>query len=54
MQDAFDITVQYVHERKQFNKAVGTFQLMQGPLDILFTLLRASTNLHLISGKIAG
>jgi isovaleryl-CoA dehydrogenase len=30
MQSAFDIAVKYVHERKQFGKAVGTFQLMQG------------------------
>jgi isovaleryl-CoA dehydrogenase len=30
MQNAFDIAVDYVHERKQFGKAIGTFQLMQG------------------------
>lgn len=30
MQAAFDVAVEYVHERKQFGKPVGTFQLMQG------------------------
>lgn len=30
MQNAFDIAVEYVHDRKQFGKPVGTFQLMQG------------------------
>lgn len=30
MQAAFDIAVEYVHDRKQFDRPVGTFQLMQG------------------------
>ncbi|KAG9128522.1 hypothetical protein FRC07_005889 [Ceratobasidium sp. 392] len=30
MQAAFDVAVEYVHERKQFGQPVGTFQLMQG------------------------
>lgn len=30
MQTAFDIAVEYVHDRKQFDRPVGTFQLMQG------------------------
>jgi len=30
MQAAFDIAVEYVHDRKQFGRPVGTFQLMQG------------------------
>lgn len=30
MQNAFDIAVEYVHDRKQFGQAIGTFQLMQG------------------------
>ena len=30
MQAAFDYAVEYVHDRKQFDKPVGTFQLMQG------------------------
>ncbi len=32
MQAAFDYAVEYVHEREQFGKPVGTFQLMQGLL----------------------
>ena len=30
MQAAFDHAVEYVHDRKQFGRPVGTFQLMQG------------------------
>ena len=30
MQAAFDVAVDYVHERKQFGQPIGTFQLMQG------------------------
>lgn len=30
MQNAFDNAVEYIHDRKQFNRPVGTFQLMQG------------------------
>ena len=32
MQAAFDYAVNYVHERKQFGRAVGSFQLMQGEI----------------------
>jgi isovaleryl-CoA dehydrogenase len=32
MQAAFDVAVDYVHERKQFGEPVGTFQLMQGKI----------------------
>ena len=30
MQGAFDNAVEYIHDRKQFGRPVGTFQLMQG------------------------
>ena len=30
MQNCWDIVVPYVHERKQFNKPIGSFQLIQG------------------------
>ena len=30
MQAAFDVAVEYIHDRKQFGQAVGAFQLMQG------------------------
>lgn len=32
MQAALDMTLEYVHDRKQFGKPIGTFQLMQGKL----------------------
>lgn len=32
MQAAIDCAFPYVHERRQFGKPVGTFQLMQGPI----------------------
>lgn len=32
MQAAFDYAIEYVHDRKQFGQAIGTFQLMQGVL----------------------
>ncbi|MFP4313174.1 MAG: isovaleryl-CoA dehydrogenase [Alphaproteobacteria bacterium] len=39
MQACMDIVVPYVHEREQFGKAVGTFQLMQGKLADMYTSL---------------
>lgn len=36
------VAVPYVHERKQFGKAVGTFQLMQGKLADIYTKLSAT------------
>jgi isovaleryl-CoA dehydrogenase len=32
MQAALDLTLEYVHDRKQFGQKIGTFQLMQGKL----------------------
>lgn len=34
MQSAFDCAVEYVHDRKQFDKPVGTFQIMQGSVSL--------------------
>jgi len=42
MQAAFDYAVEYVHDRKQFGKPVGTFQLMQGKIADMYTNLNAS------------
>ncbi|OMH85267.1 Isovaleryl-CoA dehydrogenase, mitochondrial [Zancudomyces culisetae] len=42
MQAALDITVDYVHTRKQFGKAIGEFQLIQGKLADMYTKLNAS------------
>ncbi|ORY83572.1 acyl-CoA dehydrogenase/oxidase [Leucosporidium creatinivorum] len=42
MQAAFDVAVPYVHDREQFGKAVGTFQLMQGKIADMYTKLSAT------------
>ncbi|KAH8927451.1 acyl-CoA dehydrogenase NM domain-like protein [Atractiella rhizophila] len=42
MQAAIDIALPYVHERKQFGKSVGDFQLMQGKIADMYTKLSAS------------
>ena len=42
MQSAMDITIPYVHERKQFDQPIGTFELMQGKLADMYTRLQAS------------
>ncbi|KAK8844707.1 hypothetical protein IAR55_006556 [Kwoniella newhampshirensis] len=42
MQAALDLTLSYTHEREQFGKKIGTFQLMQGKLADMYTKLSAS------------
>ncbi len=42
MQAALDITLPYVRERKQFDQAIGTFQLMQGKVADMYTKLQSS------------
>ena len=42
MQACMDIVVPYIHERTQFNKAIGEFQLMQGKIADMYTTLSAS------------
>ena len=37
-----DVVVPYIHERKQFDKAIGEFQLMQGKMADMYTSLSAS------------
>lgn len=39
MQACMDIVVPYVHERKQFGKPIGTFELMQGKIADMYTML---------------
>ncbi len=41
MAAALDIVVPYVHEREQFGKAIGQFQLMQGKLADMYTTFNA-------------
>jgi isovaleryl-CoA dehydrogenase len=42
MQACMDIVIPYVHERKQFGKAIGEFQLMQGKLADMYTTMNAT------------
>jgi isovaleryl-CoA dehydrogenase len=41
MQAAMDIVVPYVHERKQFGKAIGEFQLVQGKVADMYVALNS-------------
>ncbi|HEX6591496.1 MAG TPA: isovaleryl-CoA dehydrogenase [Moraxellaceae bacterium] len=42
MQACMDVTLPYIHDRKQFGQAIGEFQLMQGKVADMYTLLNAS------------
>ncbi|MBY6191207.1 isovaleryl-CoA dehydrogenase [Microbulbifer agarilyticus] len=42
MQACMDVVVPYIHERKQFGKAIGEFQLMQGKIADMYADLNAS------------
>ena len=42
MQACMDVVVPYVHEREQFGKAIGEFQLMQGKLADMYTTMNAT------------
>ena len=42
MQACMDVVVPYLHERKQFDRPIGEFQLMQGKLADMYTTMNAS------------
>jgi isovaleryl-CoA dehydrogenase len=42
MQACMDVVLPYVHERKQFGKPIGEFQLMQGKLADMYTTMNAT------------
>ena len=42
MQNAFDLTQDYLKTRQQFGKPIGAFQLMQGKIAQMYTKLQAS------------
>ncbi|HSK39324.1 MAG TPA: isovaleryl-CoA dehydrogenase [Arenibaculum sp.] len=42
MQACLDVTVPYVHERRQFGKPIGEFQLMQGKLADMYVTMNAA------------
>ena len=41
MQSCMDVVIPYVHERKQFNRPIGEFQLMQGKIADMYTTMNA-------------
>ncbi len=42
MQACLDVVLPYVHERKQFGRAIGEFELMQGKMADMYTTLSAA------------
>ena len=42
MQAAMDLVLPYVHERWQFDRPIGTFELIQGKLADMYTSLQAA------------
>lgn len=42
MQACMDVVLPYVHERRQFGEAIGSFQLMQGKLADMYTTMNAA------------
>ena len=41
MAGAMDVVLPYIHEREQFGKPIGTFQLMQGKIADMYTTMNA-------------
>jgi isovaleryl-CoA dehydrogenase len=41
MRAGFDLVMPYVHDRKQFGQAIGTFQLMQGKIADMYTAMNS-------------
>ena len=42
MQACMDVVIPYVHDRKQFGQSIGEFQLMQGKLADMYTIMNAA------------
>jgi isovaleryl-CoA dehydrogenase len=42
MQACMDVVLPYVHERRQFGKPIGEFQLMQGKIADMYTVMNAA------------
>jgi isovaleryl-CoA dehydrogenase len=42
MQACLDVVIPYVHERRQFGRSIGEFQLMQGKLADMYTMTSAA------------
>ncbi|WP_042696930.1 isovaleryl-CoA dehydrogenase [Azospirillum sp. B506] len=42
MQACMDVVIPYVHDRKQFGQSIGEFQLMQGKIADMYTIMNAA------------
>ncbi len=42
MQAAFDVVVPYIHERKQFGRSIGEFELIEGKIADMYTAMNTS------------
>jgi isovaleryl-CoA dehydrogenase len=51
MQAVLDNVVPYIHERKQFGQAIGEFQLIQGKVADMYTVLQAAKSFCYTVGK---
>ena len=51
MQAVMDVVVPYIHEREQFGRAIGEFQLIQGKVADMYTTLQASRAFCYAVGK---
>jgi isovaleryl-CoA dehydrogenase len=51
MQAVMDVAVPYIHDRKQFGQSIGEFQLMQGKIADMYTVLQASRAFAYMVGK---
>ena len=49
MQAVVDDLVSYIHDHKQFGQAIGEFQLIQGRVTDMYTILQAGLRLHTTS-----
>jgi isovaleryl-CoA dehydrogenase len=51
MQAVMDNVVPYIHDRKQFGQSIGEFQLIQGKVADMYTVLQAGAQLLLHRGQ---
>lgn len=51
MQAVMDNVIPYVHDRKQFGQAIGEFQLIQGKIADMYTILQAGRSFLYTVGK---
>ncbi len=51
MQSVMDNVIPYIHDRKQFGQSIGEFQLIQGKVADMYTVLQAGRTLCLHRGQ---